>query len=483
MIKYYREDVRRYFEDEKSKAMNTSGLSTINERDFVEDIKEYYFNTNIEKVLIVSGLRATGKTFGLFQAIENFDDVLYLSAQNEEEETGKDYIEAIQKYPAHYIVIDEYSWIKDRTNLDKYLYTLVSGNDRKRVAITGTDSIALDYLPYADLIHRALYTNVNMVTFQEYCRIYQKEYSKNSCEEYLKFGGVFADYVISSFEDMRAYIQKAVIENLASYTNMDQEKAKAIIYDILYLAVCPSSETKVEYPNSRKQDIKYQAMLDRIGISPDVTFDIFDFNRVSDILVKTGFVVKTQNIADESGESYRLHLTNPSLTYQMVSVVFDDISATNRLGKAFEASVVSYMSRVIRNEHEIYYIDLGEKLGKPELEIVVIDPDNHLAYLVDAKLEGNAKLPPNKSLVSSMIEDKLDGIYVAGRYVVCNSEYETTREVNGKPVIFTNIESPTLLKYDLFSQNVEDICKAKDSKKYRVPKKKHESGEGIGNAD
>ena len=482
MDKYYREEVKIYIEDKKKKAMNDYGLKAINERDFVEDIRDYYFDTDIEKVLVLSGLRATGKTFGLFQAVEKYDDVLYLTSTSEEPETGKDYIETIKSYPATYIIIDEYSWIKDRSELDKYLYTLVSGNDRKRVAITGTDSIALDYMPYSDLIHRVLYTNVNMVTFQEYCRIYQKEYCKKTCEEYLQIGGVFSEYAIETFDDMLNYIQLAVIDNLANYTKMDKEKAKAIIYDIIYLAVCPSSETKVEYPNSRKQDVKYQAMLDRIGISPDVMFDKFDFKRVSDILIKTGFVVKTYNIADETGESYRLHLTNPSLTYQMTEVVFDDISASNRLGKAFEASVVSYMSRIIRSEDNMYYIDLGEKLGKPELEIVIIDSDNHLAYLMDAKLEGNAKLPPNKSLVSSLIEDSLGGICVAGRYVICNSEYETAREVNGKPVIFTNIESTTLLNYNTFTQNFDDINNAKNSKRYRTPKK-DDADAGLGKAD
>ena len=61
-----------------------------------------------------------------------------------------------------------------------------------------------------------------------------------------------------------------------------------------------------------------------------------------DSIRKFCFNGETRNIANE--DKYRLHMVNPSLTYQMVSAIFDSQSADERQGKALEAYTVAYMS-------------------------------------------------------------------------------------------------------------------------------------------
>lgn len=466
MIFYAGADLTREIERRKEKAMLLTGLNHVYERDFVSDVRANYFEADdFDKVLVISGLRATGKTFGLLQAIENMEDSIYICAQKEESETSEDYIQFLKQRPEKNVIIDEYSWIKSRERLDYFLWTLVENG--KRVAITGTDSIALDYLNYGTLIHRVAYVNVNMFTYDEFCRVYQRVPCKESCEEYLRKGGLFREYAIENFNTMVNYIETAVLDNLANCINIPRDKARAIIYDVMYLAVCDSDEEKIHYPKQRRKDADYIRMLSRIGIDSRITFDSFDFNMVSDVLIKTGFVVKTYNIYDCKAEKdltqwrYRLHLTNPSLTYQMVSAVFDGISAKNCLGKAFEACVVTYMSRCVRTVDNIWYADMGRRYGNPELEIVIVNSDEHQVYLFDSKLREAASLSENSSLVSDKLASLFSGYDIGGRYVIGNSKKEKCGVRNGKKVIFTRLDCDTLWNYTDFDENYDRLSKDK----------------------
>ena len=69
-----------------------------------------------EKVLVVSGLRGTGKTVGILQAADTFD-ALYVTAQKDEVQTVADYVDLLKETDKKYIIIDEYGWIRDRRYL------------------------------------------------------------------------------------------------------------------------------------------------------------------------------------------------------------------------------------------------------------------------------------------------------------------------------------------------------------------------------
>ena len=95
----------------------------------------------------------------------------YISAQLSEAQEGKDYIKFLSEVKEKNIIIDEYTWIRNNRDLSYYLWTLVENG--KRVEITGTHSLALDYLEDGILVHRAFRINVNMFTYEEFCRVYQ----------------------------------------------------------------------------------------------------------------------------------------------------------------------------------------------------------------------------------------------------------------------------------------------------------------------
>lgn len=454
MLVYSGGQLKSYVTNLKSEALSLAGLSKLYERDFVDAIRKYCFNGSISKVFIVCGLRALGKTFGLLQAVEDFDDTLYLCAQQGELQAGQDYMNLLRDVHEKNIIIDEYTWIKDNHDLNYYLWTLVENG--KRVVITGTHSLALDYLEDGSLIHRGFRINVNMFSYEEFCRIYQCGYSKASCIEFLKTGGLFKDHALKNYVNMDNYLQDAVISDLAQFVRLPAEEARAIVYDIMYLAVCDSCETKIKYPGARRQDEAYRNMLITFGIDPTVEITPTKFKMVSDVLEEAHFIVKTYNFYDD--EEYRLHLVNPSLAYQMVSAVFDKKSADERLGKAFEAYLVTFMSTCVDTDDCLWYVDMGQQSGEPELELVIVNPNDHLAYLFDSKLREAASLPENCSLVSNKLESSLRCLGVGGRYVVDNSPAEKCGERNGKRVIFTRLDCDTLKNYRDFDENYSRIA-------------------------
>ena len=61
--------------------LNDNGISALwRERDFVPEIKKY-MDSSLSKVLIISGLRGTGKSVGVLQAIRDRDAVYIIMEQ------------------------------------------------------------------------------------------------------------------------------------------------------------------------------------------------------------------------------------------------------------------------------------------------------------------------------------------------------------------------------------------------------------------
>ena len=466
MIFYAGADLTREIESRKEKAMLQTGLNHVYERDFVSDVRENYFETDdYDKVLVISGLRGTGKTFGLLQAIENMEDSVYICVQKEESETSEDYIQFLKQRPEKNIIIDEYNWITDREKLDYFLWTLVE--DGKRVAIAGADFMTMDYLNYGALLYKIAYVNVSIFHYDEFCRVYQKESCKESFEEYLRTGGLFKEDVIDSFSALVSYIETAVVNHLTS-------KARTIVYDIMYLAICgtdmtsqlpttyrsgvlqSSSDENFIRKGKWKKEEAYQRMLAHAGVNPDVSYSPSDFTKIIEILEKTRFLRRTYRLG--SDKEYRIHLTNPSLTYQMAlevfqltSGVFSENVVEECLEKAFEAYATIFVFLNTKTWDYLWYDDLGKKFGKPGFVLIVVDADEHRVYLFETELQETPVLSENSSLVSREMEELFTGADIAGRYVICNTKQEQCAVVNHRKVIFTQLDSHTIEEFSHFN--------------------------------
>ena len=451
-------ELEELYRHEYNTALLDSGVNEINSRDFVADARDY-FTSDYNKVYIVSGLRGTGKTFGLLQAINGLD-ALYILAPFGGKLTGKACIDILKQNDKKYIIIDEYSWISERDELDNYLYMQVLNG--KRIAITGTHSISLDYLNAGNLVHRAKTVNINLFPYDEYLRVYNKKDDYDTCLKYLQNGGMFESYAIKNYKGMEEYIKKAVIDNITSYISMPEEKVKAILYTILYMGVCPSDTDKVPLPSRDNMD--YYNMLLKFGVDPETRFEKTDFEVIADVLEQTDFIISTDNLNKEAKDTFRLNIVNPAISYQMVKEIFGKEPDDYQKGYLFEGCTVSSLKKKLYNSSgkiKTYFLHTDTNDDK-EIELVIKQSKDTL-FLVDVKLQDDIRLKDNASIINIDAEKYLADATVKGRYIVCNAPYEAVVSKNDKDVIFTGLAKESIYHYQEFDKNLERISGRNDT--------------------
>ena len=453
---------------------NINASLNTNERFFVDYVRHYLDGTN-DKILAIGGLRGTGKTTGLLQALLDLD-ALYLCAQSGEEEDGADYIDKIKKTDKKYIVIDEYTWISNRKSLDFYLYTCVQNG--KRIAITGTESITLDFLNYGNLIHRIDMVHVTIFSYDEYLHVYHLSHTKENCKRYLMEGGVFSEYAITNYDSMINYIRTAIVDNLVSYLGdkYEEQLVLQVVYTVLYEAVCSSTISKMSTYNVNHTPVKNY--LDVFGIDAEITFPQNDFrrmvDRVADILEQIGVVVKVPNaVIDyeyeddfylqlnlEKTPKYKTYIVNPSLTCQLIRTVYalNDIDGYI-LGNVYEACMMSYLAYYKLNDDKLYFIDLRYKNGKnKELDAVMVrGTDERYLYLFECKYKAKAEIQKSNTIVSKELEEfltcRFENSEVDGRCFVYTGQ-EQVVSYEGKEYLFTMI-GKSIKEYSFMSDLVE----------------------------
>lgn len=119
MIIIDKKNYEKYLED--------SGVdSSWKKRDFVSEV-EKYMESSLSKVLLVSGLRGTGKSIGVLQAMQG-KDAVYIIMEKGIHTSADEVMRVLESRTEKIIILDEYTWIENRKNseLDGFLFTLVS---------------------------------------------------------------------------------------------------------------------------------------------------------------------------------------------------------------------------------------------------------------------------------------------------------------------------------------------------------------------
>lgn len=334
-----------------------------NERDFVAMSQEF-IRSKINKVLIVSGLRGTGKTTGMLQLVRN-NDGLYLSSERGESETAQDYIDLIKNSPQKVIVIDEYTWIKDRDRL--CLDSIVSScvQHGKRIILTGTESASLEALRHKDLIHRAECLHVTRFSFDEFKRLNSSRLPKQPKKLYdmfLQEGGIFQGYVNHTAKGMDDYIRNSIIENLYSYigagNNLSRSEIAAVVYTVLYDAVHDVMSEKLP---GEQFSVKALEELSYLGIE-DVKAPVnpLTVRSVGEILTSIGVLIKVPNIIERENrdDDFRFYIVNPAITWNLAKMIYDPIKDKNRiLGKLLEASVIVELEYSKLDDDDLYFYE------------------------------------------------------------------------------------------------------------------------------
>lgn len=347
-------------------------------RDIVDSIVNYFDNPYKGMMFGLTGLRGTGKTVSLLQALvkmNKLSESMYvtLSTDSDIDCTGLcNYLEP-QLAGIKYLVIDEATRIK---NLIKNGDTLFEELKRLGIAVvlSGTDTLALAISSGDGLFHRIVEHNITFISLAEYERILCNESDKTRVVvSYIKSGGLMAPDNVKDFDTFKVYVNTAIVDNILNtvsknkgvsefglVSKMSDTKLRSIVFGILYSigykawridkALCNgdlAGETaggSVRFKNNFSRVINALSLSSLInkaeivkmvcrtlGVSEIVTVAQSELNEVLDYLEKLGIIVGLENIAPSSHE-VQYFVVNPSVYNQVYSEVIKAVDNESLAG-------------------------------------------------------------------------------------------------------------------------------------------------------
>lgn len=206
-----------------------SKVKELKKRDAFEQIKKYLYANDYTRVCAVYGLRRTGKTTMLFQAIEDMsDEDFQKSAYIKVRTTDKiDMVirdlKKLNDSGYEYIFIDEVTLMKDFID-SASLFSDVYARMGMKIVLSGTDSLGFWLARDNELYDRVWMIHTTFIPYREYSRLL----GIDSVDEYIRYGGTlrpgeidFDDEelrtVDASFRDdesTRRYIDTAISKNI-----------------------------------------------------------------------------------------------------------------------------------------------------------------------------------------------------------------------------------------------------------------------------
>lgn len=205
--------------------------NTTNHRNCFDKVKVFLDNTDIAKQNILSlyGVRRTGKTFLMYQAVQylhdkgvSLDKIAFITISPDKTEALElmQYITMlVEVYEMKYVFIDEITYVKDELSL---LTELSDCYFKVKFILTGTNSAGFLPLFQKYLYGRTLRISTSYISYNEYIKLV----GECSILEYLRRGGTLQagtlctstheTYLEQCAEIGEDFINTAIIQNLFS---------------------------------------------------------------------------------------------------------------------------------------------------------------------------------------------------------------------------------------------------------------------------
>lgn len=198
-------------------------------RDCYAQLQAYLNSEESDRVCLVFGLRRTGKTTMLRQAIfdmspENAAAAVYIKATTSDTmaSLNRD-LKLLSNQEYRFVFIDEVTLIDDFIDSAALLSDIYAAQGIK-IVLSGTDSLGFWFALHQELYDRAITLHTTFIPFREHSRLLKI----NSIDEYIRFGGTLrageldfdspevnaADASFRDDESTRRYIDSAICKNI-----------------------------------------------------------------------------------------------------------------------------------------------------------------------------------------------------------------------------------------------------------------------------
>ena len=188
-------------------------------RDCFKQLDEY-LNNNSTKVCTLYGLRRTGKTTMMFQAMKDtgLENCGYILC-----EKGDTYKELCTKLDEYIKAGKKAVFIDEITKISNFLYTSASLADYYsgmgcKIIITGTDSLGLNLAARGELYDRVINIHTTYLSYGEFSKLT----GMNDCDDFIHYAGVLShesDVKMREFYDRSTashYIDTAISDNITN---------------------------------------------------------------------------------------------------------------------------------------------------------------------------------------------------------------------------------------------------------------------------
>ena len=207
----------------------TEGVRDWEKRDCFEQLQKYINGSGYDRVCLLYGLRRTGKTTMLRQALlemseEQLGKAVYIKARNMDTMAAMNRdLKKLQELGYKYVFIDEVTLMPDFID-SAALFSDIYAAMGMKIVLSGTDSLGFWFTLRQELYDRAITIHTTFIPFREYSRIL----GIDSIDEYIRYGGTlrageiaFDDADINAYdasfrddETTRRYIDTAICENI-----------------------------------------------------------------------------------------------------------------------------------------------------------------------------------------------------------------------------------------------------------------------------
>lgn len=192
-----------------------SDIPDFKTRSMLKKIEDYLNGPNISRVLILYGLRRTGKTTMMKQAISRMGAeqramtaYVYIDRTTQFEVLGNE-LEKLAKEGIKYFFLDEISRLDGLiTNGSWFSDVLASGN--RRVVMSGKDSLSFYFAEGDELYDRTMKLHTTWIPYTEFSRLV----GVSSIDDYLRSGGILSPKAFSGAEETRAYVLTSIADNI-----------------------------------------------------------------------------------------------------------------------------------------------------------------------------------------------------------------------------------------------------------------------------
>jgi len=487
-------------------------IKGFHKRNCISKLEDYLNNENYGKVFILYGLRRTGKTTLMRQAILSMsEDRLQRTAfiQLEQGDSLSDInvaLKMLRKKGIKYVFIDEVTIAEDFIEGAALLSDIYAASGMK-IVLSGTDSLGFVFSESEELFDRCIMLHTTYIPYKEFERVL----GVSGIDEYIRYGGTMSlggsHYnEVSTFrtkDSTDEYIDSAIARNIQHSLKFYQEgnhfRALAELYESNELTSAinrvvedinhrftievltrdfKSHDLGISRRNLRKDRDNPTDILDDVDIDSiteelknaleilneeEQTVRITDAHRIEikeylDLLDLTVDIL-TETIPVNNNKSYRTAIAQPGLRYsQAVALVYQLLR-----DEAFQS--ISAEER-----HNILERILNEIKGRMMEDIVILEtmkanPNKEVFRLQFAVGEFDMVIADPESISCEIYEIKHSDKIVPEQYknLIDDNKVEATEFRYGKVTKRTVIyRGQNAMDGDICYVNVEDYLRALD---------------------